>query len=282
MKKNKKNSEYRNSKSAMADTILNSLPATLIVALLCFLMGVFFIIPQQDNKPIPREEAVAYEGKFEKYTTARNDCTIHFTDGSTYEIYPHTESSDLRKAMNSLEKGTRLYLMVNPNNGYVVEIKTDTQELMNFETSQEELDAFDNGYIFIGVFVIFCGVFFIVYAVIQSTHKRKEADRLKKRDKRRTHGVDDTGLRRANMGIKCKILLEKTVGYYRICYRRVGSTNELIVNGVVYDEMKSVIEFEHDLCATVDGHEIHVGYDDDSHSYIIFDGKRVAEKLRLI
>ncbi len=62
----------------------------------------------------------------------------------------------------------------------------------------------------------------------------------------------------------------------------MGSTNELIVNGVVYDEMKAVVEFEHDLCATVDGHEIHAGFDDASYSYITFDGARVAEKLRLI
>ena len=153
---------------------------------------------------------------------------------------------------------------------------------MNFETSQEELDKYDNGYIGIGIFVIFCGVFFIVYAIIQSNYNRKENERLKKRDKRRVHGVDDTGLHRANMGVKSKTLLEKTVGDYQICYCRVGSTNELIVNGVVYDEKKAVIEFEHDLSATVDGHEIHAGYDVDSHSYITFDGKRVADKLRLI
>ena len=130
--------------------------------------------------------------------------------------------------------------------------------------------------------MIFCGVFLILYGIIQAIHRRKETDRLKKRDKRRVLGVDDTGLRHANMGIKCKILLEKTVGDYSICYRRVKSTNELIVNGVVYDEMTAVVEFEHDLSATVDGHELHAGYDVDSHSYITFDGKRVAEKLRLI
>lgn len=282
MKKSKKNNEYRNPTSAMADAVLGSLPATLVVSLLCFLMGAFFIIPQRDNKPIPREEAVAYEGELETYTTARNDCTIHFTDGSTYEVYPHTEGSDFRNAMEALEKGTKLYLSVNPNNGYVVEVKTDTAELMNFETSQKELDAYDNGYIGIGVFVILCGVFFIFYAIIRTGHKRKETARLQKRDKRRVYGVDDVGLRRANMGGKSRVLLEKTVGEYRICYRRVGSTNELIVNGVVYDEMKAVIEFEHDLSATVDGHEIHAGCDTDSHSYIVFDGKRVADKLRII
>lgn len=283
MKKSKKNNEYKSSKNTFADSILNSLPATLVVAVLCFLFSLVFILPQQANKPISREEAVAYEGEFETYKTGKNYCTIYFADGSTYEVYPHTESSDFRKSMKSLENGTMLYLMVNPNNGYVAEIKTDSAELMNFVTSQEELDKYDNGYIGIGIFIIFCGVFFIVYALVLATHRRKEGDRLKKRDRKRVPGVDDVALRRANMGIKCKILLETTVEDYHVCYRRVKATNELIVDGVVYDEMTAVLEFSHDLSATVAGHEIHGGFDEiASESYMVFDGKEVARKRRLI
>ncbi len=140
----------------------------------------------------------------------------------------------------------------------------------------------DKAVIFIGAFAIAGGVFLIAYVIGKAAADRTEAERRASRDKRRVSGQDDTGLRRANMGGKSKILLEKTVEEYKICYRRVGSTNELIVNGVVYDEMKAVVEFEHDLCATVDGHEIHAGFDDASYSYITFDGARVAEKLRLI
>ena len=142
--------------------------------------------------------------------------------------------------------------------------------------------AMDKAFIFFGIFCIAGGVFLIAYVIGKAAADRAEAERRTTRDNRRVRGVDDTGLRRANMGIKCKLLLEKTVGDYRICYRRVKSTNELIVNGVVYDEMTAVVEFEHDLSATVDGHEIHAGFDDASYSYITFDGKRVAEKLRLI
>lgn len=140
----------------------------------------------------------------------------------------------------------------------------------------------DKAFIFIGAFAMAGGVFLIAYVIGKAAADRTETERRATRDKRRVHGVDDTGLRRANMGIKCKILLEKTVGDYRICYRRVKSTNELIVNGVVYDEMTAVVEFEHDLSATVDGHEIHAGFDGECFSYVIFDGEKVAEKMRLI
>ena len=148
-----------------------------------------------------------------------------------------------------------------------------------FMTQASQLDK---AFIFIGAFAMAGGVFLIAYVIGKTAADRAETERRATRDKRRVHGVDDTGLRRANMGIKCKILLEKTVGDYRICYRRVKSTNELIVNGVVYDEMTAIVEFAHDLSATVDGHEIHAGLDGESFSYVIFDGKKVAEKMRLI
>ena len=54
------------------------------------------------------------------------------------------------------------------------------------------------------------------------------------------------------------------------------------MNGVVYDEMTALLEFAHDLSATVDGHEIHAGFDGENFSYVIFDGEKVAEKMRLI
>ena len=69
---------------------------------------------------------------------------------------------------------------------------------------------------------------------------------------------------------------------YQICYRRVKSTNELVINGQVYDEKKGIIEFEHKLCATISGHNIEVGYDTESFSYMVFDGKTIKRKKRWI
>ena len=95
-------------------------------------------------------------------------------------------------------------------------------------------------------------------------------------------GKTDTPLRTAAKDVKCRILLEQAVGTYRICYRRVGKTNELVVNGMVYDEMTATIESEHELTATVDGHVIRVGLDNTNHSYVTFDGETVAKKIRWI
>ena len=58
--------------------------------------------------------------------------------------------------------------------------------------------------------------------------------------------------------------------------------NELVVSGWVYDEKKGLIEFEHRLCATVDGYAVEAGYDPDGRSYIMFDGKVIERKERWI
>ena len=67
-----------------------------------------------------------------------------------------------------------------------------------------------------------------------------------------------------------------------VMYRRIRSVNELVVNGKVYDEMKAVIEFPHNLFAKIGGHTIEAGYSDSSNSYIRFDGQTIAEKKRLL
>jgi hypothetical protein len=95
-------------------------------------------------------------------------------------------------------------------------------------------------------------------------------------------GKTDTPLRTAAKDVKCRILLEQAVGTYRICYRRVGKTNELVVNGMVYDDMTATLEGEHELTATVDGHDIRVGLDNTNHNYVTFDGETVAKKIRWI
>ena len=275
----KKKKAYR--RRSFGDDIMESKPAVLFVAIAGILLGLFFIFSQNANKPIPRSEAVSYSGEFEEYEVWRNYRTIHFKDGSTYDVYAHTETQAFQNMMKALKKGTRLYILVNPNNNYAVEIKTDTEELLNFEASQAEIDSYDNGYIVIGIVMCIGGVFLIWYVIASSNYKRKETARQAKK-KSIAVRESEIGLRRADGSVKSKTLLEATKEGYRICYRRVKSVNELIINGIVYDERKGIVEFAHNLSAVIDGHKIEAGYDEDSYSYIVFDGERIAEKERII
>ena len=276
-----KKQENLNTQS-VGDYILKSVPAVFLVAVISIIAGIFFIVFQSANKPILRSEAISYSGEFEDYEIRHNYRTIYFKDGTSYEVYPHTETQDFQNMMKSLEKNTKLYILVNPNNDYVIEIKTETEELLNFEISQKEIDSYDNGYIAIGIVMCVGGVFFIWYGIRLSGNRRDETARNLKKAEKHIKGKNDSAIRRADYSVKSKILLEANVGEYKICYRRVKSINELIINGIVYDEKKGIIEFEHNLSAVLNEHIIEAGYDEDSYSYIMFDGERIAEKRRII
>lgn len=265
------------SKYESGSQILPFKKATVIFGIFAIIIGIFFASISRNNAPVSLENAIVYSGSFEKYETSRNYCGIVFQDGTTYEVYPHTEKQEFRDAMNALVKGTKLYLLINPNNNYVAEVKTDTKELLNFESSQIDIDAYDDGYIWIGLFTSLCGVFLIVSSFLASTSARKEA----KRKKERSQTGASMQLRRADTEVKSRILLEKNHSGYRICYRRVGITNELVVNGYVYDEKKAVLEFDHCLSAHINGHQIEAGLENE-YSYIRFDTVKIGEKKRLI
>ena len=260
------------------DEIMEHPVALLVIGALAILFGIFFILSQGENKPIERGEAISYSGEFEEYKVSKNYRGINFQDGTVHYVYPHTETQEFYDTMMSLEKGTVLHLLINPNNEYVAEVRTDTEELLNFESSQASIDSYDNGYIGIGIFACASGVFLILYAIGSSVHKKKERNRQKQKAHKRIKGRSDPTLRIAS-DVKHRVLLEATVSNYKICYRRVKSTNELVINGKVYDELNVFHEHPHTLIARVNGHNISAIYNG-AYSFIAVDGQIVAKKIR--
>jgi len=262
--------------------VLASPAATIVFSIVSILVGIIFIISQNANTPVTREEALSYSGILEKYVTGKNYRTIVFNDGSTYDVYPHTEGYEFDEMMESLSRGTKLHLLVNPNSGYVAEIRTDSSELLNFDTSQRNIAAYDDGYVYIGIFMCACGAFLIVYATALLGHRRKETEKRQSKSKRQqAEGEDDRPIRRVDSD-KGRVLLEAKADKYDIVYRRQKAVNELVINGSVYDEIKGILEFEHSLTASLGGHRIEAGLDEDGYSYILFDKRRVAEKKRTV
>ena len=130
------------------------------------------------------------------------------------------------------------------------------------------------GFIFLGIFAIFAGIFIFVFTVKQMLHEKKVKAT---NENRRTYGA----IRRAD-NVKCRILLEAECDGMKICYRRVKSVNELVINGSVYDEYRNVLEFEHELVGKYGDHTVKAGLDEDSQSYISVNGVRIAVKTRHI
>ena len=93
--------------------------------------------------------------------------------------------------------------------------------------------------------------------------------------------ADSTPLRNMDRDVKNRVLAEAEFDGHRICYRRVGKVNELIVDGVVYDEYTARAELPHELSAQVGGHFICAGLAN-NHSYIMVDGNELVSKMRWI
>ena len=93
--------------------------------------------------------------------------------------------------------------------------------------------------------------------------------------------IDSTPLRGADGDVVCKVLLEAEPPDYKICYRRVRTVNELVINGYVYDEFKGLFEPEHTLCAHLNGHVIEAGLDDLNCSFITLDDELLNYKQRV-
>ena len=90
---------------------------------------------------------------------------------------------------------------------------------------------------------------------------------------------NSTPLRVASMDVKFRVLLQANVLGHDVVYRRVKSTNELVIDGNVYDEYTKKLEFDHVLSANIDGHIIAAGMAF-QRSVIWLDNNVVEQKMR--
>lgn len=81
--------------------------------------------------------------------------------------------------------------------------------------------------------------------------------------------------------VKCRVFVEADVQGMHIVFRRVKRTNELVINGCVYDEYVALAEFAHTLTAKINGHKIEAIYDGASSVKIFVDSELVAKKMRI-
>ena len=92
---------------------------------------------------------------------------------------------------------------------------------------------------------------------------------------------DSPVLRNADFSVKSRTLLECDFLNHKVLYRRVKKVNELVIDGKVYAEYVSRMEFNHALFAIVDGHKFVAGLENNL-SFIEVDGAVLKQKLRWI
>lgn len=89
-------------------------------------------------------------------------------------------------------------------------------------------------------------------------------------------------LRMADESEKYRTLIMADYNGNRIEVRRVKRTNELVINGMVYDEYEALAESAHTLSAVVGGQKIEGVFDGISNMFIFVDGQEIAKKIRII
>ncbi|MBQ8718199.1 MAG: hypothetical protein IJY66_02925 [Clostridia bacterium] len=94
-------------------------------------------------------------------------------------------------------------------------------------------------------------------------------------------GEDSRSLGMADMEVKCRVFLEAEANGCAITYRRVKKTNQLVINGQLYDEYEALVEQGHVLSATIGGHLYEAGITPAGVMFIDVDGQRLAKKLRI-
>lgn len=80
---------------------------------------------------------------------------------------------------------------------------------------------------------------------------------------------------------KNRVFAETNISGMNIVFRRVKRTNELVINGYVFDEYVALAEAKHTLRAYYNGHKVEATYNGISHVKILVDSQEVAKKLRL-
>ena len=168
----------------LTNGFLEKLKTSILLRILVLVVGAAiglfaFILPTRNDVPIAREEAEVYAGCFEKLESGKNYQTVCFQDGAEYELH-HTAPEELLESLAAMEKGTKLFLLVNPNDHYIAEIRTETEELLNFENSQQATYHYNKGYIGIGAFLCLGPIFIILLLELEKKAEKKETARQKK------------------------------------------------------------------------------------------------------
>lgn len=138
---------------------------------------------------------------------------------------------------------------------------------------------------FTGIFDALIHIWVLYYLILGVVSGKKLHDLPPEQDADTVQATAETQTevmapRLAETDVKARVLAEADAFGRHIIYRRVKRTNQLVIDGYVYDEMEMLVEPAHVLSATVDGHNVTVGFDGVGTSFIDVDEQRIAKKRR--
>lgn len=156
-------------------------------AIISMFMALVFSSNFTINRPIDKtdaEEKTAvynhYEAEYgirpNKYSiNTLNYIVLFFENGEKEFIRGTCINKELYQALESLKKDTVLQMLINPDNGYVIELKTDEKEILDFDYVQKKLQQDAIGFLCLSVFMLMlCGYF--IYKAIRTKERLTKAD----------------------------------------------------------------------------------------------------------
>lgn len=160
--------------------------AAIVFAVLTLIMTTVFSYTFFANSPITKTAAkekvavynhyaVEYGPKLRRSVNTLNYIELFFENEEKEYIRGACVNKELIKDIEALEKGTKLHMMINPDNNYIIELKTNSDELLNFDYAQKKLQQEGVGFLCIGIFMlVLCGYF--VYKAITTKERITKAD----------------------------------------------------------------------------------------------------------
>ncbi len=145
------------------------------ISVLCVLISIIFITMPNRYKPIAKEETQRYEGIYSSYNQdGQGYVDIIFEDETEHTIHQCCAYVEILDGLKALHKGEKLYVLINPTTDYIVELKTESKELLNFDDSQRLMLFEAKAFMWLGIVLDVGAVCLTAYGIYQLIKERKE------------------------------------------------------------------------------------------------------------
>ncbi len=157
---------------------------TLEQAILFLIVGVIlgsvFTFGQQYLKaPINRDSAICVQTEYSYHTQRliRPDShavSIHCSNGEIYSIDAHCVTYDILDYLDTLEKGTKLNMLIHPNSDTILSLEVNGESILDFDEVQDDLNYANIGFLCLGIFMYIFAVCGAVRLIVITVRKFKK------------------------------------------------------------------------------------------------------------
>ena len=149
-----------NAKMSTITAIIGAIFLASLAIFLCFVVGIY--------EPIDKEETIIRTVEFDHYSSySSKGRTRRYIELTNEErIWISVGEENLANSLRALSPGTILTLRLHPN-GTILEISTETKELLNFDDAQDELRTESIFWFVVGIIMFLGMIPCIAYAWIK-------------------------------------------------------------------------------------------------------------------